>query len=588
MFVSGRPKSEHYWKHLSLNQFLFLFIILTTAHQLLAENDLLETSTTNGIATLNGLACAERWTCTSCTEGMTPSCSWSVVEQMCVDNVAEAAQSRLMVTDRSSCPKFSVDNRVGTAADNNMTITVTINDSAMGGRFVELLANSSVKCQLKNENITTVVNGDRISCAPVHIRSDYKVKCRYFEPVFSHFLILFDGKFLRFDNESDHYVFNYPSDCSRIDYEHFNRNNGTHRCYCTWLDNKTRSANITSFKKYCDMRNNLNFTKLGFANKEIDEMCLYKGPVVVKDSVTPKTMLQSDRLKPKDPVGDNNSSSIVPTVNAGQKFGGIVSGNTKFMVQGQSCESLYNVKVCTTDYNQTCSRCNVHNDTFMECKSPKFVINDPQPRLVMKQLKFKADIFPGSVQVNPNSWLIEYYLYQDPVFTDFVVNGCCNVTVNGLHLDLGYAANDLSIVLDSENSSSRCLIILMNSTQITCQLPLSRSPPSQLDPLPKQINITVGDYFRVLTLTKRKSSHFKNSLAGIILPGIVTIGAYVSFIAVLCVALIFFKSSKDYDLLHLHGRQNLEEMRSLNEKNFNDYDNDSESKNMLPVRDKRH
>lgn len=561
---------------------------LTTVHEVQAEGDLSGT-TTNGIAT--GTACAERWTCTSCTEGTTPSCSWSVAEQTCADSVAATElRSRLVVTDRSSCPKFSVENIFSAMADNKVTITVTVDDGHEGRGFVDLLDKSSVTCQLYNKTIKANVDGDRISCTLTYTKSRYNVKCRDFVPVVSHLLILFDDdKFLRFDNASDHYMIGYPSDCPDIECLDCNRNNGTHRTYCTRCsNNNTTSVNTKPFH-YCEVRKTSNFVKSNSDKTKIGDMC--------GDSAGPAVMLRSDQPEPEVPAGNYNSFPIVstvptvptvpivpivptvpivpmvPTVDDGQTFGGIASGGTMFVVKGRSFSGLQNAKACFND-KTTCVHCSIINDTSMECRSPKFVVNETQTVIETKSLKFYGKDPAGNV-LKLNLDPFEYRLYQDPVFTDYMVNGCCNLTVNGLYLDQGYATGDLSILLDAENSSSVCgPITWMDSTQIVCQ-------SSQLDPLPKQINVKVGNYISIVKLTKQKSSRFKNSLAAIILPGVVTIGAYVSFIAVLCVALIFFKSSKDYDLLHLHGPQQLAEMRPLDEKNFNDYDNNSESNNML-------
>ncbi|XP_027852466.2 uncharacterized protein LOC114131449 isoform X2 [Aphis gossypii] len=599
MFVSRRLKCGHHWKHLSMNQFLFLISILTTVHEVQAESDLSGTSTTtttttttNGIAT--GTACAERWTCTSCTEGTTPSCSWSVAEQTCADSVVATELSRLVVTDRSSCPKFSVENIFSVMADDKVTITVTVDDGHEEGGFVDLLANSSVKCQLNNRMITAKVNGDRISCTLTYTRSRYNVKCRDFVPVVSHLLISFDDKFLRFDNASDHYATGYPSDCPVIECLDCNRNNGTHRTYCTRCSkNNTTSVNTKPFH-YCEVRKNSNFEKSNSDKTKNGDMC--------GDSADPAMMLRSDQLKPEVPAGNYSSFPIistvstistvtmvpivptvpivpmVPTVDDGQTFGGIASGGTTIVAKGRSFSGLQNAKACFVN-KSTCVYCSILNDTSMECRSPKFIaVNETQTAVEIKPLKFYGKDPAGNVlKLNSNSF--EYHLYQDPVFTDYMVNGCCNLTVNGVYLYQGYTTGDLSIVLDTENSSSVCgPITWMDGTQIVCHL-------SQLDPLPNQIYVKAGDYISVVKLTKQNSSKFKNSLAAIILPSVVTIGAYISFIAVLCVALIFFKSSKDYDLLHLHGPQHLAEMRPLDEKNFNDYDNNSESNNMLSKHD---
>jgi len=220
----------------------------------------------------------------------------------------------------------------------------------------------------------------------------------------------------------------------------------------------------------------------------------------------------------------------------------------------------------------------------MVCGTPK-INTDPKNAYEIEYLTFYAEKSTGK-EYKLNLPNLDYHRYHDPVFTDFVVDGCCNVTVNGLYLDKGFTAEDLSIILVGENSSSRCQITSLDSTQIICKVSQPSSP--QLGTLPKQLNVTISDQLNVVKLSKQKYSNFKSSLARILWPSVVTIGAYVSFIAVLCVALVFFKATKDYDLLHLHGHQHLAEMRPLDEQNPNDYDDDGKPENMLLVRDECH
>jgi len=307
--------------------------------------------------------------------------------------------------------------------------------------------------------------------------------------------------------------------------------------------------------------------------------CSGKGPIVFNSSITPKIILQSDQLADFGSQADNNSSAVEPTVDDGQVFGGTASGGTTFRVKGQHFCGLQNVKCCVRNM-ESCSECNVYNDTLMVCRSPELNI-DPLDAANIEPFRFYHKNSTGEYEKFklPD---IAYHRYQDPAFADFVFDGCCNVTINRLYPDSGFAVEDFFIVVVAENSSfSRCQIITMDNTQIICKV-------SQLGLLPKQINVTIGNNHIIVMPSKQKFSHFKSLLASSLLPGVVTIGAYVSFIAVLCVALIFFKSSKDYDLLYLYGRQQLAEMRPLDERNPNDNDDNGKLENMLLVRDEHH
>ncbi|KAL5245404.1 hypothetical protein ACI65C_012814 [Semiaphis heraclei] len=458
----------------------------------------------------------------------------------------------------------------------------------MGGGLVRLLANSSVECRLGNNNYAAKVDGDRIYClggGSTRIPQS-STGCQQMIPHTNHLLIVFDDKLLRFDNVSDHYVTTYPldSDYPKIDCRHCHWNNGTHRFYCSWcLVNNSKSKDITSYQ-YCDVRNISSLIHLSTNNIRDYEMCSGKGPIVFNSSVTSKIVVQSDQLADFGSLRTgNNSSPVKPTVDDGQVFGGPASGGTTFRVKGKHFCGLQNVKCCVRN-KLSCNGCDVHNDTLMVCRSPELNI-DQVDAANIQPLRF---YFINSTKKEEkfNLPVIGYHHYQCPVFTDFVFDGCCNVTVNGLYPNPGFAVEDISIVVVAENSSSRCQIISMDNTQIICKVP--QSSPPQLATLPKQVNVTICGNLTVVRPPKQKFSHFKSLFASNLLPGVVTISAYVSFIAVLCVALIFFKSSKDYDLMYLYGRQQNAEMRPLDERSPNDYDDNGEPENMLLVRDERH
>jgi len=137
----------------------------------------------------------------------------------------------------------------------------------------------------------------------------------------------------------------------------------------------------------------------------------------------------------------------------------------------------------------------------MVCQTPKINI-DPEDAFENEYLMFFAE---KSIGIEYPLYLPDLYYqrYHDPVFTDFVVDGCCNVTVNGLYLDKGFTTEDLSIILVGESSSSRCQITSLDSTQIICKV--SQSSSSQLGTLPKQLNVTIGDNLNVVKLSKKNT-----------------------------------------------------------------------------------
>ncbi|VVC35606.1 IPT domain,Immunoglobulin E-set,Immunoglobulin-like fold [Cinara cedri] len=259
---------------------------------------------------------------------------------------------------------------------------------------------------------------------------------------------------------------------------------------------------------------------------------------------------------------------VYPTVAADQEFSGIMSGNTRLMVRGQHFACLNHTKICVGNRdNCTChyGKCQVLNDTCMVCETPKFEVYSKK----VIPMSFYANITTKSVIFNPpNSAL--YHLYPDPTFSDFVLDGCCNVTINSMHLIRGYHVEDLSI--RSIGNSTECLNISMTTNQIYCQLP-------PLNPLPNVISVTIG-FGLTINVPMTKSGETSGLLALMVLPNIFTI-AYImfTFITLLCVTFFGLKSSIKYDLLSLRHNKPLFEMKQLNRRQSNSTDDKDESGN---------
>lgn len=164
-----------------------------------------------------------------------------------------------------------------------------------------------------------------------------------------------------------------------------------------------------------------------------------------------------------------------PAVDGGQTFKGIASGGTQLPVWGRYFTCIENPLIYVS-YNgiRHTSGCNVHNDTYMVCKTP--TINRPAPNTVMSLLfGFQADFDDKILQLQPPQNSASYLLYPDPVYIDFNTDGDRTVTIYGLHMDQGYhLPSDLSIRL--QESTVVCNVTSVKSKRIVCQTPSQPSP----------------------------------------------------------------------------------------------------------------
>lgn len=243
----------------------------------------------------------------------------------------------------------------------------------------------------------------------------------------------------------------------------------------------------------------------------------------------------------------------VMAMNAGQTFSGISSGGTALWVQGQNFSSMKNVTLYVKDDYASKSRvspCSIRNDTHIRCLSPPFNVSTSVRNMAFG---FKVD-FNSSKPVN-RAASGSFCLYPDPIVSDFEVNGCCEITINGVNLDRGYSAEDVTVRL-AENASE-CAVASVDSNQIVCTvLP---SLPSDIHN--QTVTVLIGGFSK--NVTRKKSLYpFSNPVTTIVLPS-VTIATYVLFIAFLCVALFFLKAPKTYDLSIAHPRPVPTESHSL-------------------------
>lgn len=233
-----------------------------------------------------------------------------------------------------------------------------------------------------------------------------------------------------------------------------------------------------------------------------------------------------------------------PVLDAGQPFSGIASGGTYIPVRGRhlACVSNATLYVDDPDGVRHYAGCAVHNDTFMECRSP--AIKAPRPKITAGAVAtttavaaslnfgFRVRFADHTLDLSPQPDFPGYRLYADPVFTDFETNGR-NVTINGRRLDRGYRPSvDLTIRLRNAKGTP-CTVIKRQRRRIVCLRPLSSSANGELS----EIYITVG---HELGQTVKKKNTVKRLTDGplgvfdvfLLIVGIITGVFFMSMLAV--------------------------------------------------------
>lgn len=351
-----------------------------------------------------------------------------------------------------------------------------------------------------------------------------------------------------------------------------------HRMLLSYKNEYKMTATVAGHR--CDNLSYHNDTITCTVSSSVNVAPVYHGPVDItyKGPTRQLTLRSGNRFDivnyDNEPDRVQSSASTTncppddaPAVDANQTFVGIASGGYEFWVRGRNLASLENVSVHADSSTIRHNSCAVKNGTHMTCRPPT-TDGDVQD-VIHLSLYFEAVVQCSGKTVNLSlpSRQTPYSLYPDPVFTDFTVNGCCNVTINGMNLDHGYNITDLSVRL-AANSSSECLVTELEPRRIVCQL-LPSTPP--LPTTHQTMEIAIG-IFRTKIRNLKKDNRFNSSARSSshsnsvdYLPSVFAIGAYVSFIVFLCVILVRLKTSKQYDLLTVHLHQPSTEMKTYDD-----------------------
>ncbi|XP_060859418.1 plexin-B2-like [Metopolophium dirhodum] len=184
-----------------------------------------------------------------------------------------------------------------------------------------------------------------------------------------------------------------------------------------------------------------------------------------------------------------------PVLDASQPFAGIVSGGTAIPVRGRHFSCARNTTMVVYLHNGTVHRtgCQIHNDTFMVCRSPTLSVddlptrhdtiaaeNDDAEATLLGTLKFELDVaYDGGSIAKPRPGhgdpMPRYHLYADPVLDDFAMDGLA-ITVIGRNLEWGYAqhqGDDIVVRLlvnvnDNLAFSTKCDVTSVDWHRIVC------------------------------------------------------------------------------------------------------------------------
>lgn len=200
-----------------------------------------------------------------------------------------------------------------------------------------------------------------------------------------------------------------------------------------------------------------------------------------------------------------------PTLNSGQRLGGIASGGTTVSVRGAAFSCVQNASfyVELNNGQRWYSECRVQTDSSMVCRSPELTnvslssatatsvaassgeVPAAQQNARPTALKFGVRVYVVDHEHDLSSEPGDVFdVYTDPVFDSFeIVNGSVVITGVGDLPDHGYQKEDVTVRFPS-NSDVKCTVTSVAHNQIVCV----SSAPGVVHKL-REIVVTVGDKF---------------------------------------------------------------------------------------------
>ncbi|KAL5235292.1 hypothetical protein ACI65C_002702 [Semiaphis heraclei] len=193
-------------------------------------------------------------------------------------------------------------------------------------------------------------------------------------------------------------------------------------------------------------------------------------------------------------------------LDAGQTFGGTISGGTSVPVRGVHFFCVADAQLYVHDRDgakyQHATSCRVVNDTYMVCRSPNMrhasTTAAVYPNFSVRARdcgdgrEFELPVLQHQQQQRLSATTVRspFSVYADPVYVDFEIrNG--TVVISSGHsspLGQGYAAGDVAVLF--RNSTGGCLVTSLSQHEIVCE-PTPATTVTVLDQL-QRIAVTVG------------------------------------------------------------------------------------------------
>lgn len=197
-------------------------------------------------------------------------------------------------------------------------------------------------------------------------------------------------------------------------------------------------------------------------------------------------------------------------LDAGQTFGGTVSGGTSVPIRGVRFSCISDAQFYVRDRNgaryQHSTGCRVLNDTYMECRSPDmrrapFAV-DVATAAVFPDFGIRARdcgegrvsdlpvLQPQQQRLSATAVRSPFSVFIDPVYVDFEIRNNA-VIINSGHpssLSQGYVAGDVAVRF--RNLTGGCHVTSLSRHEIICE-PTSTTTATVLNQL-RRIVVTVG------------------------------------------------------------------------------------------------
>lgn len=238
-----------------------------------------------------------------------------------------------------------------------------------------------------------------------------------------------------------------------------------------------------------------------------------------------------------------------PVIKKQQNITGIASGGTKIQILGDfACVENPEINVNYQTSN-TFEQCKLFDKTKILCPTPKFERKPDQIFPLTIPLRLYMD-FAGRAQKFSEEK--SYYVYPDPIFTNFEVNGTTSIRINGMFLRIGYRPEELTI--QDRNSTETCSVLFVDDSYIICKVP----PTLTVDSI-EEFVITVGEFLRTVVVKKLNPINSRQFQIATVLSGISIISVFVALVfgLLFCYKIILTNSKQQTEKRYMEELRNI-------------------------------